>query len=287
MTNQVPPLTGHDTADYAVFEETLRREGATAALDELHEVGRQAGSAARHRARRPGRGAPAGAAHPRPVRPPHRPGGVRPELPRADGDLDGLRPARHAVGVRRPARPPRACRQAERLGPGRRRPPVPDLDDVRRGAGAARRPDAGRAVRARAHRGRLRPVLPRAGGEAVPHRRHVDDGEAGRLGRAREHHPRRRIRPTAPTGSPGTSGSRRRRCPTSCSCSPRRRAGSPASSCRACCRTARPTASGCNDSRTSSATTPTPAARSSTSTPSAGGSATRVAACRRSSRWST
>ena len=45
MTNQVPPLTGHDTADYAVFEETLRREGATAALDELHEIGRQAGSA--------------------------------------------------------------------------------------------------------------------------------------------------------------------------------------------------------------------------------------------------
>jgi len=45
VTNQVPPLTGHDTADYAVFEETLRREGATAALDELHEVGRHAGTA--------------------------------------------------------------------------------------------------------------------------------------------------------------------------------------------------------------------------------------------------
>ena len=45
VTNQVPPLTGHDTADYAVFEESLRREGATAALDELHEVGRRAGSA--------------------------------------------------------------------------------------------------------------------------------------------------------------------------------------------------------------------------------------------------
>jgi putative acyl-CoA dehydrogenase len=45
VTNQVPPLTGHDTADYAVFEETLRREGATSALDELHEVGRLAGSA--------------------------------------------------------------------------------------------------------------------------------------------------------------------------------------------------------------------------------------------------
>jgi putative acyl-CoA dehydrogenase len=45
VTNQVPPLTGHDTADHPVFEETLRREGATAALDELHEVGRLAGSA--------------------------------------------------------------------------------------------------------------------------------------------------------------------------------------------------------------------------------------------------
>jgi len=45
VTNQVPPLTGHDTADYAVFEESLRREGATSALDDLHEVGRLAGTA--------------------------------------------------------------------------------------------------------------------------------------------------------------------------------------------------------------------------------------------------
>ncbi|MGH3459819.1 acyl-CoA dehydrogenase family protein, partial [Aeromicrobium sp.] len=45
VTNQVPPLTGHDTADHPVFEEALRREGATTALDELHEVGRLAGTA--------------------------------------------------------------------------------------------------------------------------------------------------------------------------------------------------------------------------------------------------
>ena len=45
VTNQVPPLTGHDTADYAVFEESLRREGATSALEDLHEIGRLAGSA--------------------------------------------------------------------------------------------------------------------------------------------------------------------------------------------------------------------------------------------------
>ena len=45
VTNQVPPLTGHDTADYPVFEETLRREGATSAFDGLHEIGRLAGRA--------------------------------------------------------------------------------------------------------------------------------------------------------------------------------------------------------------------------------------------------
>ncbi len=45
VTNQVPPLVGHDAADYPPFLEALRREGAEHALDEVHEVGRLAGSA--------------------------------------------------------------------------------------------------------------------------------------------------------------------------------------------------------------------------------------------------
>ena len=56
----------------------------------------------------------------------------------------------------------------------------------------------------------LRPPLDKRG----PDRRHVDDREAGRLGRPGEHHARRSRTTTAATGSPGTSGSPRRRCPT-------------------------------------------------------------------------
>ncbi|MFT4009081.1 MAG: acyl-CoA dehydrogenase family protein, partial [Nocardioidaceae bacterium] len=45
VTNQVPPLVGHDTADHAALLEAVEREGAGWALDELHELGRLAGSA--------------------------------------------------------------------------------------------------------------------------------------------------------------------------------------------------------------------------------------------------
>ncbi|MEV0687012.1 acyl-CoA dehydrogenase family protein [Nocardia sp. NPDC050378] len=45
VTNQVPPLVDYDPADYPVVLEALHRAGAAHALDELHEVGRLAGSA--------------------------------------------------------------------------------------------------------------------------------------------------------------------------------------------------------------------------------------------------
>ena len=45
VTNQVPPLVDHDVADYAPLLEALRREGAEHAIEEMHEVGRRAGSA--------------------------------------------------------------------------------------------------------------------------------------------------------------------------------------------------------------------------------------------------
>ena len=45
VVNQVPPLEGHDTAQDAALLEGVRREGAGWAEDELHELGRLAGSA--------------------------------------------------------------------------------------------------------------------------------------------------------------------------------------------------------------------------------------------------
>jgi putative acyl-CoA dehydrogenase len=43
VTNQVPPLVGHDVADDAALLDGLRREGAGWAEDELHAVGKLAG----------------------------------------------------------------------------------------------------------------------------------------------------------------------------------------------------------------------------------------------------
>ncbi|MEJ7635362.1 acyl-CoA dehydrogenase family protein [Aeromicrobium sp.] len=45
VTNQVPPLVDHDVADYPALLEALHREGAGHAIEELHAVGRLAGSA--------------------------------------------------------------------------------------------------------------------------------------------------------------------------------------------------------------------------------------------------
>ncbi len=45
VRNQVPPLVGHDTADDPALLEGLEREGAGWAVDEVHRLGRLAGSA--------------------------------------------------------------------------------------------------------------------------------------------------------------------------------------------------------------------------------------------------
>jgi putative acyl-CoA dehydrogenase len=45
VTNQVPPLVGRDVAAYPALLEGLEREGAGWAADELHDLGRRAGSA--------------------------------------------------------------------------------------------------------------------------------------------------------------------------------------------------------------------------------------------------
>ncbi|MFF3492602.1 acyl-CoA dehydrogenase family protein [Streptomyces sp. NPDC002795] len=44
VTNQAPPLTGHDAADDPVLLEGIRREGAAWHIDELHRFGRYVGS---------------------------------------------------------------------------------------------------------------------------------------------------------------------------------------------------------------------------------------------------
>ncbi|OLT38719.1 DNA alkylation response protein [Saccharomonospora sp. CUA-673] len=44
VTNQVPPLTGHDVADDPTLLSALEREGAGWAADEVHELGRLAGT---------------------------------------------------------------------------------------------------------------------------------------------------------------------------------------------------------------------------------------------------
>jgi putative acyl-CoA dehydrogenase len=45
VTNQVPPLVGHDVAAYPPLLESLAREGAGWSAEELHDLGRRAGSA--------------------------------------------------------------------------------------------------------------------------------------------------------------------------------------------------------------------------------------------------
>jgi putative acyl-CoA dehydrogenase len=45
VTNQPPPLVGYDAADDQALIESLRREGAGWAEQDLHRLGRLAGSA--------------------------------------------------------------------------------------------------------------------------------------------------------------------------------------------------------------------------------------------------
>lgn len=44
VINQAPPLVGHDVADDQVLLEGVEREGAAWCLDDLHRIGRRAGS---------------------------------------------------------------------------------------------------------------------------------------------------------------------------------------------------------------------------------------------------
>ena len=151
---------------------------------------------------RAGRPQPADPAHPRPLRSPCRRGRIRPRLPRADEGGDRPRPARGAVG-RRPAGLARRARRQDLGVDARARPHLPDLDDLRRRAGAAQQPRTGGGLRAAAGQPRVRPRTEGARHQGRHHRGHVDDREAGRLRRPRRHHAshaerRRQLQPHRP-----------------------------------------------------------------------------------------
>ena len=260
-----------------------RRLGARSPARRRRLLGRRADALGRR-----GQRAPAGAAHARPLRPPPRRGRVPPRVARAHARRGRAGAPRAAVAHRPAGRPRRARRDLRVLGPGRGGLRVPDHDDLRRRPRPAHAARGGRRVGPAADRHELRPRAQAGRREGQRAVRDGDDREAGRLGRARQHHPRAGGRRRLVGRSPATSGSAARRCATSSSSSRRPTKASPASRCRACCPTARATrASSCSASRTSSATARTRRARSSSAAPWPRSSASPAAACRRSSRWST
>ena len=224
-----------------------------------------------HALGRRGQRAPAGAAHARPLRPPHRRGRVPPGVARADARAASstgctrCRGATDAAGrARRARRDATSARAQAEAGFG-----CPISMTYAAVPALRTQPDARRRVGAAADRHDYDPELARRreGRRAV---RHGDDREAGRLRRARQHHARAEPAATAGTSSPATSGSARRRCATSSSCSRRPPSGV---ACFALPRVlpdgARNAASSSSGSRTSSATARTPRARSSSAARSA------------------
>src|SRR5579875_3801223 len=133
---------------------------------------------------------PAGAPHPRPLRAPHRRGGVPPRVARPHATRDRARAARAAVARGAPgrARRPRGALLPPVAGRGRAR--LPRLDDLRGPAGAARAVRRRRRMGAPVHLDDVRPAPAAGGAEGRGALRHGDDREAGRLRRAHEHHPR-------------------------------------------------------------------------------------------------
>ena len=187
VVNQVPPLTGYDVADDPAMLDALRREGPAGPR---RRCARSASSPAPRGPRTgPARErAPARAAHPRPVRPSRRRGRIPPSLARADERGRRRGPARRAVAGHPPGRARGPGREVLPVGPDRRGALLPRLHDVRDRPGPAECTRSGPAVRAAADVHRLRPGAAPAGGQTRPDRRHVDDREAGRLRRPRQHH---------------------------------------------------------------------------------------------------
>ena len=168
----------------------LRREGARG----LGRAGctswaSGAGSARDAGARPAGQRAPPGAAHARRTRPPDRRGRVPPRLARADGHRRRPRAARGALGGRHARRARGPGRQVLRVDAGRGRARLPDLHDLRRGAGAAARARASPAGSSRCSAPAA--TTPGCGfpdGKAGLLAGMAHDREAGRLRRPGQHH---------------------------------------------------------------------------------------------------
>ena len=201
--NQPPPIPDHNAFEaHAVLREALQREGAGWAEDRLVALGALAG---RQDVRELGRLAN--------ENPPvlrtfdrygHRIDEVEfhPAWHELLDHADRPRPARAALArarAGRPHRPRRHVHDLERRG----RPRVPDLDDLLRRPRPAQGPGHRRRVGAEDGGLRLRPPLRPRAGEGRGPVRHGDDREAGRLGRARQHHAAPSPSATASTSSTG------------------------------------------------------------------------------------
>ena len=191
-TNQAPLLAGHNvvTSDAALVEAVTRHAGRRRRRGP-GRAGRGGGHRGGPGARHAGQPAPPRAHDVRPLRQPHRRGRVPPVLALADGARGGPRPAGGALGAAgggQRARARTAGRGVLRLVADRARPRLPDLDDVRRGAGAAGRRGPRQGVGAAAGRPVLRPRCPGRLDQARRAGRDGDDREAGRLRRPRQRH---------------------------------------------------------------------------------------------------
>ena len=274
VLNQAPPLQPVNLFEIDLaLREGLEREGGGWGVDRAREAGAAAGSVdALEHCRRAERNVPILRTHDRYGQPDRR-GGARPVVACAAARRGRARDpqsplARVATGWPcRPRRPVHAVGQRER------RRHVPGVDDLRRGAGVARRRSrARRRVGAAPDRARLRRRRARRDG---------DDRAPGRLGRPREHHPRRAGR---------RRGVRASRPQVVLLLSPVRRVpGARPGQGRACRASSSSAAPGwsSSDSRTSWGRGRCPPPRSSSTASTAGSSARRDAACPRSSGWST
>ena len=202
--NQAPPLAGHNTvtSDAALVEAVTRHASADAVAD-LTALGDEAGSAEARE-----HGMLANEFHPE-LMPFDRYGNRIDEVrfhPSWHWLMEravGHRSAGGTVGVRRPARPRTPRRRLLRLAD-RARPRLPDLDDVRRDPGPARRRRDRQGVDAQAGFPLLRPRPAPARREDRCPRRDGDDREAGRFRRPGQRDAgladlgRRRVHPRRP-----------------------------------------------------------------------------------------
>ena len=204
VTNQPPPLEGYDVfgADAALVE-AVEREGAGWAVDDLHALGRLAGSPEAI-----GWGFDANR-HPPELRTHDRYGHRIDEVAYHPAYHElmqvavshGLHGAPWAVDQR--GGPRGAGGRLRGVVPGRHRARLPDLDDLLDRARTADPARPGRRVGAPSGGPGLRPAQRGRPREARRSRRHGHDREAGRVRRPGQHHPSRA----------GRRGRRRRRRP--------------------------------------------------------------------------